>query len=59
MLSKELMEILACPKCKGSLVINEEKSTLECHACQLEYPVTDGIPELISDRARPLTKSDK
>ena len=53
MLSKELLEILACPKCKGSLSWNKEKNTLDCDQCKLIYPITDGIPELLLDKASP------
>lgn len=54
MLSKELLNILACPKCKGDLEYKEEKQVLYCASCKEEYPVTDGIPELLPDKARPV-----
>jgi len=44
MLDKELMEILACPKCKGKVEYNDAKDGLVCPACKLEYPVRDDIP---------------
>lgn len=53
MLTKELLEILACPKCKGTLSWNKEKNTLDCDHCKLIYPITDGIPELLLDKASP------
>ena len=52
MISEELLEILACPKCKGPLTWNKEKNTLDCAGCRVRYPVTDGIPELLIDRAQ-------
>jgi len=54
MLSKELLEIIACPKCKGSLVLNEPKKILSCQKCKLRYPITDGIPELLLEKAEPI-----
>lgn len=52
MISKELLEILACPKCKGPLDWDKENDTLICQTCRLRYPITDGIPELLLDRAQ-------
>lgn len=48
-LVKELLEILACPKCKGPLL--ESDGDLVCRACALKYPVRDGIPVLLLDEA--------
>jgi uncharacterized protein YbaR (Trm112 family) len=53
-LSKELLEILACPKCKGDIVLNEQGDGLICNACQLVYPVRDDIPIMLIDEAFPL-----
>ncbi|HEU4569102.1 MAG TPA: Trm112 family protein [Gemmatimonadales bacterium] len=54
-LAPELLEILVCPKCKGELDYHAEPpEELRCHACQLAYPVEDGIPVLLVDEARPL-----
>ena len=51
-ISKELLDILACPKCKGSLNLNEPGTGLICDACRLEYPVRDDIPIMLIDEAR-------
>ncbi|HOE62254.1 MAG TPA: Trm112 family protein [Candidatus Sumerlaeota bacterium] len=56
MISKELLEILACPKCKGRLEWKKENDALACGSCRLEYPITDGIPELLIERAKPIAK---
>ncbi len=51
MISKEILSIIACPKCKGVLkLINE--SGLVCEACKVKYPITDGIPELLIEKAQ-------
>ncbi len=52
-LSKELLEILACPKCKGEIQSNPEKRTILCDRCRLAYPVRDGIPVMLIDEAEP------
>jgi uncharacterized protein YbaR (Trm112 family) len=53
MLDKELLEILACPKCKGDLEYDAEKDTLTCQHCRLIYKVEDNIPNMLIDEAKP------
>jgi len=52
-MDKELLEILACPKCKGGLQLTVDESELRCDACRLSYRVDDGIPILLVDEATP------
>jgi uncharacterized protein YbaR (Trm112 family) len=52
-MDEELLEILACPKCKGGLVLTPEESELHCEACRLGYRIDDGIPILLIDEANP------
>ena len=51
MLDKELLDILACPKCKGDLDYDSQKETLTCHKCNLRYHVEDGIPNMLIEEA--------
>ncbi len=51
---KELLEILACPKCKGEVSLNEQGDGLVCTACRLVYPVKDDIPVMLVDEAKGL-----
>lgn len=51
-LSPELLAILVCPKCKGTLV--PEDAALRCDACRLRYRVDDGIPVMLIDEATPV-----
>ncbi len=51
-LDERLLEILACPKCKGDLEYNREDSLLICPKCKLAYPVRDDIPILIEKEAK-------
>lgn len=53
-ISKELLEILACPKCKGDIYLNDAGDGIICEKCKLVYEVRDGIPIMLIDEARPL-----
>ena len=54
-ISQELLDILACPKCKGELQLTEKQDGLACHACKLVYPIREDIPVMLIDEAKPLT----
>jgi len=54
-MKQDLMEILACPLCKGELTLNVDSEdgdeivsgSLHCAACDETYPIEDGIPNLL------------
>jgi len=50
-LDKELLEILACPKCKGDLDYKPEEDQLICSDCRLKYRIEDDIPIMLIDEA--------
>jgi uncharacterized protein YbaR (Trm112 family) len=50
-ISKELLDILACPKCKGDIHLTEAGDGLVCDACRLKYPIKDDIPVMLIDEA--------
>ncbi len=52
-ISKELLEILACPKCKGDIFLNRMGDGLICKACGLLYPIKEDIPVMLIDEALP------
>ena len=54
MISDELLDILACPKCKGPVELTEEKDGLACRSCQLLYEIRDDIPVMLIDEAKKL-----
>ncbi|MFH1018008.1 MAG: Trm112 family protein [Pseudomonadota bacterium] len=54
MLSKELLDILVCPKCKGDLTYERESSALDCPKCRLRYRVEGDIPVMLIDEAQSL-----
>lgn len=51
MLSKELLEILACPKCKGELEYETDPHQLKCNSCRLIYHIKDDIPNFLIEEA--------
>ncbi len=53
-IDKELLEILACPRCKGTLRLTAKEDGLACEACKLLYEIKEGIPVMLVDEARPL-----
>ncbi len=55
-LPKELLEIVACPKCRGKVTLKEDESGFVCEHCRLVYPVEDGLPNFIVEEAKPLEK---
>lgn len=54
-LDPQLLSILACPKCKGTLDYRVDEDALDCRACRLRYHVRDGIPVMLIDEASPLS----
>ena len=50
---QQLLEILACPRCKGPVTLADDGTAVECARCALSYPVRDGIPVMLVDEARP------
>jgi uncharacterized protein YbaR (Trm112 family) len=53
-LSRDLLDKLACPKCRSPLEVVEEGQALACATCDLAYSVSNDIPNLIIAEARPL-----
>jgi len=53
-ISKELLDILACPKCKGDIHLNDTQDGLICEKCKLLYEIRDDIPIMLIDEAKPL-----
>jgi uncharacterized protein YbaR (Trm112 family) len=51
MIDPRLLEILACPACKGNLNYDEENQKLICEKCRLRYPIKDDIPVMLIDQA--------
>lgn len=58
MIDEKLLEILVCPLTKGELEYHKSKSELWSREAKLAYPIKDGIPVMIADKARTLTKEE-
>ena len=52
----KLMEILACPVCKGKLEYKKEQQELVCKFDKLAYPIEKDIPVLLENEARRVTE---
>ena len=53
-----LLEIVACPVCKGELSFDKENNELVCKFDRLAYPIDDGIPVLLDSEARTLSSDE-
>jgi len=49
-LPESLKAVLVCPKCKGALDIRENEARCVCKACDLSYPIKDGVPVLLIEK---------
>ena len=58
MIDEKLLEILVCPVTKGELEYHKTASELWSREAKLAYPIKDGIPVMIADKARTLTKEE-
>jgi uncharacterized protein YbaR (Trm112 family) len=52
MLDQQLLDILACPKCKGELEYKQDEDQLICNKCRLIYRIEDDIPVMLIDEAQ-------
>jgi len=50
-ISQDLLDILACPKCKGPLRLIDKPESLVCDTCKLRYPIKEDIPIMLIDEA--------
>jgi len=50
-INKELLDIIACPKCKGDVSLSKKGDALICHKCSLVYEIREGIPVMLIDEA--------
>jgi len=55
-LNRELLDILACPKCKGAVALTEDEAGLVCEKCRLLYEIREDIPIMLIEEAKGLDK---
>ena len=53
-INQELLDILACPQCKGDIHLTDAQDGLVCEACRLVYEIRDDIPIMLIEEAKPL-----
>lgn len=58
-MEKKLLDILACPLCKGKLQYQKIDQELICKVDKLAYPIRDNIPVMLADQARRLTLEEQ
>jgi hypothetical protein len=54
-MDKRLLDILVCPVTKGTLIYDREKQELLCKSSRLAYPIQEGIPVMLPEKARTLS----
>jgi uncharacterized protein YbaR (Trm112 family) len=58
-MDKNLLEILACPVCKGELLYDTTNQELICKFDRFAFPILNGIPILLESRARRLSNDEE
>ncbi len=53
-----LLDILACPVCKGPLKLQKAAEVLVCRAERLAFPIRNGVPMMLEEDARALAHDD-
>ncbi len=59
MLDPKLLEILACPVCRNSVVPDDDHSWLHCRTCSVRYRVDGDIPIMLPDEAEKVASADQ
>ena len=57
-MNKKLLDILACPVTKGSLIYDKTAQELISKSARLAYPIKDGTPVMLEEEARELTQEE-
>ncbi len=54
-MNKKILEILACPVCKGKLIYHKPTKELICRMDKVAFSFNEGIPVMLADEARSLS----
>lgn len=57
-IDKNLLEIIACPVCKGELIYDKQHQELICKFDRLAYPIVDDIPAMLESRSRRMSDDE-
>lgn len=52
MIKKELLDVLACPKCKKPVRVSKNEECIVCDSCGLLYEIREDIPVMLIDEAK-------
>ena len=55
---KKLLDILACPVCKGKLLYQDKQSQLICKFDRMVYPIREHIPVLLESEAKHVSSEE-
>ena len=58
-MDKKLLEILACPVCKGPLLYKKDEQELICKVDRLAFPIQNDIPVMLTDEARSIPAEEE
>lgn len=58
-IKKELLDILACPKCKGDIRLSKDEKNIVCETCNLIYDIREDIPVMLIDEAKKVEDATK
>lgn len=58
-MNPKLLEIVACPVCQGRLKYDKENDRLICHFDHVAYPIEQGVPVLLAERAVSVFEKEK
>jgi uncharacterized protein YbaR (Trm112 family) len=56
---KELLEVLACPKCKGDIRLSAKSDYIVCDHCKLLYEIKEDIPIMLIDEAKQVENTEE
>ncbi|MEI8054906.1 MAG: Trm112 family protein [bacterium] len=59
LLNSKILDVIACPICKGKLHYDKTAQELICNFDKLAYPIEDGVPIMIADKARKIEQRYK
>jgi uncharacterized protein YbaR (Trm112 family) len=53
MILKKILDVFVCPipECRKSLILAPDENSLHCTGCGRIYPISDGIPILLAEKA--------
>lgn len=55
---QELLDVLACPKCKGDIRLSKDSKYIVCDKCKLLYEIREDIPIMLIDEAKQVEKPE-